>query len=378
MKEIYLDNNATTKVSDRVREAMLPYLESEFGNPGSLYILGRNVKSKIDDARKSVADLLNAQPSEIVFTASASESNATAIMSAVRSNPSKRRIITTRVEHASIMEAMKYLESIGYDIVYLDVDKNGKIDLKKLEESINENTLLITVMFANNEIGNIYPIREIGKIARKHNIIFHTDATQAIGKFKVDVKNLGVDMLSFAGHKINAPKGIGVLYLKEGVPFVPLVFGHQEGNRRGGTENVPYIIGLGEAAREILEDDFKEEKRIEELRDYLERELDERIEGVLFYGDKEHRTPNTTNIAFEGVRGEELAMVLETHRIYVSTGSACNSHISEASHVLVAINADLEKYSPIRVSLGKQTTKEEIDEFIRILENVVEMLRRRK
>ena len=375
-KKIYLDNNATTMVADEVYNSMLPYLKEECGNPSSIYSIGRSVKEEINKARSNVAKLLNANPDNIIFTSSGSESNVSAIMSAVRSNPNKKHIITTKVEHASIILTMGYLESIGYDITYLEVDNKGRINLDDLKNSIREDTCLISMMLANNEIGNVYPIKELANIAHENNILFHTDAVQAAGKFKIDVEDLNIDYLSFSGHKINAPKGIGVLYIKDNRKFIPLIFGHQENNRRGGTENVPYIIGLGKAAELILNDDFKKEKEIEELRNYMEEEIKKNIDDVYIYGDIENRTPNTSSIAFKGVNGDELMLLLESFNIYVSTGSACNSELAVPSHVLTACQADLENYSPIRVSLGKYNTKEEIDIFIKELIRAVKMLRR--
>lgn len=376
-QHIYLDNNATTKCDEEVLNAMLPYLNEQYGNPSSTYSFGKEVKDEIINARKNVAKLLNADESEIIFTSCASESNVTAIMNAVRNFPDKKHIVTTKVEHASIMETMKYLKSIGYEITYLSVDNLGRINIEELENSITDNTCLISVMMANNEIGNIYPIKEIAQIAKKHNILFHCDAVQAIGKIKIDVKELGVDTLSLSGHKIHAPKGIGVLYAKKGIPFTPLIFGHQENNRRGGTENAPYIIGLGKAVESILNDDYKSNEKLKELRNYMENEIKNNIGDIMIYGDLENRLPNTSSIAFRGVNAEELLLMLESFNIFVSTGSACNSEIAEPSHVLTACNADLNNYSPIRVSLGKYNTKEEIDTFIKRLINIVNMIRKR-
>jgi len=379
MKDIiYLDNNATTKVDKEVLNIMLPYLKDEYGNPSSIYSFGKDIKEEITKVRKKIATLLNAEENEIVFTSCASESNVTAIMNAVKSHPNKRHIITTKVEHASIIETMKYLEKIGYSISYLSVDRQGRIDLNELNELITDDTCLISVMIANNEIGNIYPIKEIGKIAREHGILFHSDAVQAIGKIKVDVRDMNIDTLSFSGHKIYSPKGIGVLYVKNGIPFNSLVFGHQEKNRRGGTENVPYIIGLGKAVEQILEDNYESKNKLEELRDYMETKIKNSISDVYVYGDLGNRTPNTSSIAFKRVKADELLFMLESFNIYVSTGSACNSESAEPSHVLTACNADLEDFDPIRISLGKYNTKEEIDIFIKTLENVVKMLRRRE
>lgn len=376
-KEIYFDNNATTKVDESVINEMLPYLKEQYGNPSSTYSFGKNIKDKITNIRKNIAKLINADYQEIIFTSCASESNTTAIMNAVKSNPNKKHIITTKVEHASILETCKHLEKEGYRITYLNVDSQGKLDLKELESSITEDTLLISIMMANNELGNIYPIKEIGQIAKNNNILFHCDAVQAIGKVIVDVKEMNIDTLSLSGHKIHAPKGIGVLYVKKDIEFNPLIFGHQENNRRGGTENVPYIIAIGKAIENILNDP-ESNINIKKLRDDLEQKIITNIEDVKIYGDKENRLPNTLNVAFKGVNAEELLLMLESFNIFVSTGSACNSELAEPSHVLVACNADLENYSPIRISLGKYNTEEEIDFFLKRLITIVNMIRRRK
>lgn len=378
MNKIYLDNNATTKCDSEVLDTMLPYLKEEYGNPSSIYAMGRNVKEKITESRRNVAKLLNALESEIIFTSCASESNVTAIRCAIENNPDKRHIITTQVEHASILETMKLLEKKGYSITYLGVDKEGNIHLQELENAITDDTFLITVMMANNEIGNLYPIKEIGEITKRHNIFFHVDAVQAVGKIKIDVKELGVDTLSLSGHKIHAPKGIGALYIKENTSFSPTIFGHQENGRRGGSENVPFIIGLGKAVEQLLKENYKINEKIAYLRNKMEESILKNIEDVYIYGNKKNRLPNTSNIAFKGVKGEELLLVLESFGVYVSTGSACNSEIAEPSHVLTACHANLEEYSPIRISLSKYNTEEEIEEFVKILINVVGMLRRKK
>lgn len=375
---IYFDNNATTKIDEAVLEAMIPYFKENYGNPSSIYYFGKSIKEEIIKAKKNIAKLLNAKANEIIFTSCASESNVTAIMNAIKLNPNKKHIITTSVEHASILETMKYLEGNGYNITYLSVDEFGKIDIEELEKSITNDTCLIAVMLANNELGNIYPIKKIGEIARKNNILFHCDAVQAIGKIKIDVADMNIDTLSLSGHKIHAPKGIGVLYVKEGIPFTPLIFGHQEDNKRGGTENVPYIIGLSKSVEMILDDNYKINERLAELRNYMESQIKENIEDVIIYGDLNNRLPNTSNIAFNGVKADELLLMLESFNIFISTGSACNSELAEPSHVLVACKADLENYSPIRVSLSKYNTKEEIDIFIKRLISIVNMLRRKK
>ena len=347
---IYFDNNATTECDTEIVEAMLPFLRERYGNPSSIYSFGRESKDAMTEARNNIAELLNANQNEIIFTSCASESNVTAIMSAVKNNPDKKHIITTKVEHASIMETMKYLETLGYEITYLSVNTKGQIDLSELENAIKKDTMLIAVMMANNEIGNIYPIKKIGKIAKEHNILFHCDAVQAVGKVKIDVKELNVDTLSLSGHKIHTPKGIGALYVKEGIPYTPLIFGHQEKNRRGGTENVPYIVGLGKAAKLIIEDNYESNKKIENLRNKLEKEIKDNIEDVIIYGDIDNRLPNTSSIAFKGVKAEELLLMLEAFNI---------------------------NYSPIRISLSKNNTEEEVETFVKRIINIVSQIRKR-
>lgn len=376
-KTIYLDNNATTKCDEEVVRAMGPFFQEEYGNPSSIYSMGKEIREKVNEARKDVAQLLHASEEEILFTSCASESNVTAIMNAVKAYPQKRHIITTSVEHASVLETMHFLESVGYKVTYLSVDSQGNLSLEKLEKAITEDTLLIAVMFANNEIGTIYPIQEIGQIAKKHHILFHCDAVQAVGKVNVDVDALQVDTLSFSGHKIHAPKGVGVLYVRNGIPFTPLIFGHQEKNRRGGTENTAYIVGLGKASAILLRDQLERSHQIEVLRDYMEKAIQEQIEDVHIYGNLSHRLSNTSSVAFRGVKAEELMLLLESFQIYVSTGSACNSEVAAPSHVLVACHADMEQYSPIRISLGKYNTKEEIDYFVKQLVRLVRCLRKK-
>ena len=374
--EVYVDNNATTKVDEDVLNEMLPYLKENFANPSSLYEKGKQTRRAVNKARSSVAKLLNAEEDEIIFTASATESNVTAIMSAARNSNGKKRIITSKMEHASVLETMNYLETQGFEIVYLDVDEQGRISTEDLKNAINDDTFLIAIMYANNELGNIYPIKEFCDIAHEHNILFHCDCTQAVGKIKVDVKELGVDTVSFSGHKIHAPKGVAVLYVKRNTPYTPLLFGHQENNRRGGTENVPYIVGLGKAAEKIIEDNYQSSEKVKELRDYFEEQIKSKLDGVYIYGDIEHRIPNTSNIAFQNADGNQLAIILETSNISLSNGSACNTTEPKPSDVLVACHANLKEYFPIRVSFDSNNTKEQVDYFINKLVLNVNMLRR--
>lgn len=371
---VYLDNNATTKCDNSVVEVMLPYIKEQFANPSSLYSVGKEVKKQITKARKTIAKMLNAEKEEVIFTSGASESNVSAIMNAVRLFPNKKHIITTSVEHASIMETMKYLEDCGYDITYLSVDDKGRLNLNELKSSINENTLLIAVMMANNELGNIYPIKEIGAIAKENNILFHCDAVQAVGKTKIDVKDLNITTLSLSGHKIHAPKGIGALYVNKNIQYTALIFGHQESNRRGGTENVAGIVALGKACENILIEGYQD-NNIKKLRDLMEYKITEKIKNVKIYGDTKNRLANTSSIAFKGVNAQELMFMLESQGVYVSTGSACNSESAEPSHVLTACSANLEEFSPIRISLSKHTTEEDIDYFVECLVKNVEKLK---
>lgn len=376
--EVYVDNNATTKVDEDVLNEMLPYLRDSFANPSSLYESGKHTRKAINNARTNVAKLLNAEDDEIIFTASATESNVTAIMSAARNSNGKKRIITSKMEHASILETMNYLELIGFEIVYLDVDDKGRISSEDLKNAINEDTFLIAIMYANNELGNIYPIKEFCQIAHEHNILFHCDCTQAVGKIKVDVKDLGVDTVAFSGHKIHAPKGVAALYVKNGTLYTPLIFGHQENNKRGGTENVPYIVGLGKAASKIVENNYQDIEKVKDLRDYFEEQIKSKLDGIHIYGDVEHRIPNTSNIAFQNADGNELAIILEANNINLSNGSACNTTEPKPSDVLVACHANLKEYFPIRVSFDINNTKEQVDYFVNKLVMNVNMLRRRK
>ena len=377
-KIIYLDHNATTPIAPEVLTEMLPYLADLYGNPSSSYAFSKPIKKAIQQARNTVAQLLNAQREEIIFTSCATESNNTAINNAIQNNPQKKHLITTQVEHSSVLATMADLEQKGYRVTYLAVDQKGCLDLNELKQAINEDTLLITVMYANNEIGNIYPIAEISKIAQEHNILFHVDAVQAVGKIKIDVQALGIDSLALSGHKINAPKGIGVLYLKQGTPFKPYLFGgHQEQGRRGGTENVAGIIGLGKACALIMNDDYQFNNQLRKLRDSFEEQLKANITGVTIYGDLQNRLTNTSSIAFEGVKGDELLMLLESFNVFVATGSACNSAEAKPSHVLTACHIDLTNSSPIRVSFGKNNTQAEVDLVVKNLINIVNNLRKK-
>ncbi len=377
MKEIYLDNNATTKVDEAVFEEMRPYLCELYGNPSSMHFFGGQVQKKVDEARKRVAALLGADPSEIIFTACGTESDNTAIRSALETFPDKRHVITTRVEHPAVLTLCRGLTKKGYRVTELGVDGAGRIDLDELRNAIDDDTAIVSVMWANNETGVVFPIEEIGAIVKERGALFHTDAVQAVGKIPLNMAASTVDMLSLSGHKLHAPKGIGILYLRKGTPFRPfLVGGHQERSRRAGTENTAAIIALGKACRmagEWLED---ENSRVLGMRDRLEKELLAIIPHSRINGGGAERLPNTLSIAFEFVEGEAILLLLSEKGICASSGSACTSGSLEPSHVLRAMGVPFTcAHGSIRFSLSRFTTDEEIDAVIRELPPVIQRLR---
>lgn len=379
MKKIrYFDHAATTAVDEEVLKEMLPYFSVEYGNPSSLYSIGRNSKRAIEEARKRVADSINANTKEIFFTGCGSESDNMALKGVAHANIEKgNHIITTKIEHPAILNTCKSLEKEGFDITYLDVDKNGLISLEDLKNRIKDKTILISVMFANNEIGTIQPIEEIGQIAKEKNIIFHTDSVQAVGNVKIDVKKMNIDLLSMSAHKFYGPKGVGAIYIKDGVKCNKIQDGgHQEKDRRAGTENVAGIVGLGKAIQ-IANNNLNEyNKKIKDLRDYYEMQVEKNIPYVKINGDKERRLPGNSNISFEFVEGEELLLNLDMKGICVSTGSACSSGNSSPSHVLTAIGipSNLAKGS-LRVTFGKENTKEDVDYLVKSLIEIINNLR---
>ncbi|MFC1726834.1 cysteine desulfurase NifS [candidate division KSB1 bacterium] len=377
MKTIYLDNNATSMVAPEVLEEMLPYFKEYYGNPSSMHNFGGQVEKKIEEAREKVAALIGAEPFEIIFTSCGTESDNTAINSAVRQNPDKKHIITTRVEHPAVLSYCSFLEKNGYKITYLDVDKKGNLDLNQLENLITDNTALVTIMYANNETGVIFPIEEIGKIVKSREVFFHTDGVQAVGKINLNMRENTVDMLTLSGHKIHAPKGIGALYVKRGTKFRPFIIGgHQERNRRGGTENVPYIIGLGKAAELSKKHMESESPRIKALRDKLENGLVDKIEGALINGDRRNKLSNTLNVSFEYIEGEAILLHMDDRGIAASSGSACTSGSLEPSHVLRAMGIPYTAaHGSIRFSLSRYNTEDEIDYVIEILPPIIEKLR---
>jgi len=377
VKTVYVDNNATTKVAPEVVEAMLPYFSDYYGNPSSMHFFGGQVQKKVDEARTKVADFLGTDPSEIVFTSCGTESDNAAILGTLDSYPEKRHLITTRVEHPAVGNVSTYLGRKGYRVTELSVDREGRLDLDELRESITEETALVTVMYANNETGVIFPIEEIGEMVKARGISFHTDAVQAAGKIPLNLKKSKMDMLSISGHKLHAPKGIGVLYIRKGTKFSPfLIGGHQEKGRRGGTENVPYIIGLGKAcelAKKYLDE---ENTRVKALRDYLEAKILEKIPNTLINGDCLHRLPNTVSVSFEYVEGESILLLLSDLGICASSGSACTSGSLEPSHVLRAMGVPFTAaHGSIRFSLSIYNTKEEMDYIIEHLSPIIQRLR---
>ena len=377
MRVIYVDNNATTKVAPEVMEEMLPCFCELYGNPSSMHFFGGQVQRKVDEARQKVADFLGADPTEIVFTSCGTESDNAAILGTIDSYPAKRHFITTRVEHPAVGNVANYLNRKGYRVTELSVDREGWLDLDELRESITEETALVSIMYANNETGVIFPIEEIGEIVKERGIPFHTDAVQAAGKIPLNMKKSNVDMLSISGHKLHAPKGIGILYLRKGTKFSPfMIGGHQEKGRRGGTENVPSIIGLGKACELAKKHIDEENTRVRALRDYLEAKILEKIPNVLVNGDRVNRLPNTLSVSFEYVEGESILLLLSDLGICASSGSACTSGSLEPSHVLRAMGVPFTAaHGSIRFSLSIYNTKEEIDYIIEHLPPIIQRLR---
>jgi cysteine desulfurase len=378
MNVIYLDNNATTKVAPEVVDAMLPYFSEHYGNPSSMHSFGGDVAAKIKAARENVAGLIGASADEIVFTSCGTESDSTAIMAALESNPGKKHMVTSRVEHPAVKNLYESLSKKGYRVTFVPVDKEGRLDTDYLFRSLDDDTAIVSLMWANNETGVIFPIEDLAEAIRDRGIVFHTDAVQAVGKIPVNVGKTAVDMLSLSGHKLHAPKGIGALYIRKGTKFSPfMIGGHQEKNRRGGTENVAAIIGLGKAAGLAKSHlDANGYDRIIRLRDKLERSLLEQVPNAIVNGDREHRLPNTTSIAFEYVEGEAILLMMNEHGICASSGSACTSGSLEPSHVLRAMGVPFTAaHGSIRFSLSRYSTEEEMDLVIKTLPPIIARLR---
>ena len=377
MKTIYVDNNATTRVAPEVVEEMSPYFSELYGNPSSMHFFGGQVQTKVEEARERVAGLIGARPQEIIFTSCGTESDNTAIMSALESNPEKRHVVTTRVEHPAVKNLVGPLKREGYRVTELPVDRDGLLSMDEVSQVITEDTAIVSVMWANNETGILFPVEEIANLAKSRGAIFHTDAVQAVGKIPINLAESQIDMLSLSGHKLHAPKGIGVIYVRRGTRFSPYIIGgHQEEGRRGGTENVPYIIGMGKAcelAANHLED---MNVRVKGLRDKLENGLLEKIPNSIVNGDRQQRLPSTSSISFEYVEGESILLKLSDHGICASSGSACTSGSLEPSHVLRAMGVPFTAaHGSIRFSLSSYNTEEEIDFILKVMPPIIEKLR---
>jgi len=377
---VYLDNNATTMVDPEVVETMRPYFTELYGNPSSMHTFGGQVGKALTRAREQIAALINAHPDEIILTSCGTESDNTAILSTLLSFPEKRRVVTTRVEHPAIKNLCERLDVLfgqRYRVTQLPVGRDGLIDMGRFEESLTEDCAIVSVMWANNETGVLFPIEEMAAMAKARGIVFHTDAVQAVGKIPIDVRSVPIDFLSLSGHKLHAPKGIGMLYVRKGTPFVPfMIGGHQEKGRRGGTENVPSIIGLGKACELAAARMEEENSRVRYLRDKLENRLLELIPNAILNGHKTKRLPNTANISFEYVEGEAILLHLDRYGICASSGSACTSGSLEPSHVLRAMGVPFTAaHGSIRFSLSIFNTEEEIDHVVLRLPAIIEHLR---
>ena len=375
MKIRYFDHAATTAIKQEVLDEMVPYLKEKFGNASSLYTLGRESKRAIEEARKRVAELINCKPNEIYFTAGGSESDNMALKGIAYSNKYRgKHIITSKIEHPAVLHTCKVLEKKGFRVTYLNVNKDGIVDLENLRRSIRNDTILISIMSVNNEIGTIQPIYEISKIAKMYNIIFHTDSVQGVGHIPIDVKDMGIDMLSLSGHKICAPKGIGALYIKEGIEIEKLIDGgHQEKDKRAGTENVAGIVGLGKACEIAKRDLEKNIEYLKNLRDYFINSVERRIEDASLNGSRKLRVSGNSNFSFKGINSQSLLLKLDEKGICVSSGSACSEGNGKPSHVLKAIGlSDEEAESAIRVTFGEENTKEDVEYLV---DNIIESIR---
>ena len=376
-KVIYFDNNATTRVAPEVADAMIPMLREFWGNPSSAYAFGSQVQGYVEKARAQVAALINCDPKEIVFTSCGTESNNAAIHSALVTQPGKKHVITTAVEHSANMNYGAFLQKTGHEVTFLPVESDGSLDLHLLEKSIRPDTAIVSIMWANNETGVLFPIEEIAAICRSKGVLCHTDAVQVPGKIKIDVKTLGVDFLSLSAHKLHAPKGIGLLYVKRRTKFQPYVIGgHQERGRRGGTENVAHIVGFGRAAEMAMSTLDEENTRVRALRDRLEDTILRTIPNTVRNGAKEPRLPNTANIAFDFVEAEAVLLLLDNLGICCSSGSACTTGSLDPSHVLMAMGLNpMRARGSVRFSLGLYNTAEEVDYVLKHLPGLIKRLR---
>jgi cysteine desulfurase len=378
MNVIYLDNNATTMVDPAVFDAMKPFFVERYGNPSSMHTFGGSVGRDVRIARENLANLLGVSPQEVLFTSGGTESDSTAILSALATNPERREIVTSRVEHPAVLNLCKYLaRSKGYTVRWLSVDKQGRVDLDEVRAKITDKTAVVSIMWANNETGVIFPISQIAEIAAEHGALMHTDAVQAVGKINLNLASTETHFLSLSGHKLHGPKGIGALYIKKGTRFNPFVLGgHQESSRRGGTENVPGIVGLGEAAKRAMQKFDEENGKVKRLRDKLESGLLAAIPQCRVNGDKEFRLPNTSNIGFEYIEGEAILMRMDDKGICASSGSACTSGSLEPSHVLRAMGVPFTAvHGSIRFSLSRYNTEQEIDFVLKELPPIIQFLR---
>jgi cysteine desulfurase len=378
MKIVYVDNNATTRVAPEVMDAMLPFLKDMWGNPSSMHTFGGQVAKHIDRAREQVAALMGAQnPKEIVFTSCGTESDNAAIRSALATQPEKRHVVTTSVEHPAVLNLCQQLEKEGYEVTFLSVDGEGRLDLNELRSALRPDTAIASIMWANNETGTIFPIEKIAEMTASRGILLHVDAVQYVGKFPIDLRKIPIDFMAISGHKIHASKGVGALYIRRGTKFHPYVIGgHQERGRRGGTENVASIVGLGAAGELAMKDMDKERKRLIDMRNKLEKDIIEKVPKVSVNGCVESRLPNTTNISFESIEGEAILLMLNEYGICASSGSACTSGSLEPSHVLLAMGIPHERaHGSIRFSLSRYNTEAEMDYIIEKLPPVIEHLR---
>lgn len=378
-RNIYMDNAATTKVSDEVLKAMMPYFQEDYGNASSIYTLGGRARVAVDQARETIASRIGASAKELFFTSGGSEADNWAIKGIAEANKEKgKHIISTTIEHHAVLHTLEHLAKEGFEVTYLPVDEYGMVSVEDLEKAIRKDTILITIMFANNEIGTIQPIKEIGEIAKKHGIIFHTDAVQAIGAVDINVKDLNIDALSMSGHKIHAQKGIGALYIRQGLRFPNLIDGGaQERRRRAGTENVPAIVGFAKAFEIAIDGMEARNKRLIELRTRLQKGLLERIPETRLNGHPEKRLPNNTNVCFRYIEGESILLMLDMEGIQASSGSACTSGSLDPSHVLLAIGLPHGiAHGSVRLTISEETTEEDVDYVIEKLEYIVDRLRK--
>ena len=377
MEAIYFDNNATTKVAEEVLEEMEPLFCELYGNPSSMHTFGGQISRKIRKAREQVAALIGCEPAEIIFTSCGTESDNAAIKGILAATPQKRKVITSRVEHPAVLSVCRELENRGYSVVEIGVDNAGRLDWDKLESQIDEDTALVTIMYANNETGTIFPVERIAELTASHGVIFHTDAVQVIGKIPLNLSKSNIGLLSLSGHKLHAPKGIGALYVRKGTRIAPFMLGgHQEAGRRAGTENVPGMVGLGKACELAAKNIKQENNRVKGLRDKLENAILKSCPDCRVNGDTQSRLPNTTNISFEYIEGEAILLMLDKYGICASSGSACTSGSLEPSHVLRAMGVPFTAaHGSIRFSLSRYNTEKEIDYTIEKMPPIVNHLR---